>query len=93
MTSLLKYIKEPFELNQRIRVVPPITIKDSVQMNVFGNGTFAVRIENAPSVFFSNGSLFMRSNEKDIYYVYGKEPESSEIFRDDREIELSLNFS
>ena len=93
MTSLLKYIKEPFELSQRIRVVPSITIRDSVRMNVFGNGTFAVRIENAPSVFFSNGSLFMRSNEKDIYYVYGKEPESSEIFRDDREIELSLNFS
>lgn len=68
------------------------------KINTFGNGRVAVEINDNDSIIFTDYCLFIRSDIKNIYYIYNCDDiknllKQKEIQKSSKEMELSLTFS
>lgn len=59
----------------------------------FRDGKLYVELEDEDSVIFSNNSILMRTDIKNLYTVYGNRNIQKEMIKEGKEIELMLNFS
>ena len=59
----------------------------------YRDGRLSVEIDDNDSVIFSNDSIFMRTDIKNLYNVYGNRNIKTDMIKDGKEIELMLRFS